>query len=122
MVKVAFASEEDSGLDSRLSFHFGRCPYYVFVEVKDGKVKNIETKKNPYSSSHIPGAVPQFIASEGANVIIAGGMGPRAMEWFIRLNIQPITGITGKIRDALNDFLAGRLQQAAESSDEREEF
>jgi len=122
MVKIAFASEENRGLDSYLAHHFGRCRYYVFVEVKDGEVKNVETKRNPYFNSHVPGAVPQFIASEGANMILAGGMGPRALEWFKRLNIQPITGIAGKIRDLLNDFLAGRLQQTAEPCDEHRDF
>jgi len=121
MVRIAFACEENRGLDSLLSHHFGRCPYYVFVEIEDGKIKNVEVKKNPYFGSHVPGAVPQFIADEGANVIIAGGMGPRALERFRRLNIQPITGVTGKLRDVLNDFLAGNLKQAAEPCGERRE-
>jgi len=110
MVKIAFASEENNGLDSRLSHHFGRCPYYVFVEVEDDRIKSVEVKDNPYFNSHVPGAVPQFIASEGANVIIAGGMGPRAIDLFKRLNVQPVTGVTGKVRDALKDYLAGNLR------------
>jgi len=118
MVKIALASEEKRGLDSRLSYHFGRCPYYVFVDVEDGRIKNVEVKKNPYFGSHVPGAVPQFIADEGANVIIAGGMGLRALDQFRKLNIQPITGVAGKLRDILHDFLAGKLKQAAEPCSE----
>ena len=38
-IKIAFASEENTGLESRLSHHFGRCPYYVFVEIEDDEVK-----------------------------------------------------------------------------------
>jgi len=118
MVKIAFASEENRGLDSRLSHHFGRCPYYVFVEIEDGEIINVETKENPYFSNHVPGAVPQFIASEGANIIIAGGMGPRALELFRRLNVQPITGAIGKVREALTDYLSGRMR-GAEPCDDR---
>lgn len=118
-IKIAFASEENAGLDSQLSQHFGRCPYYVFVEVEDGEVKNVEVKENPYFSSHVPGAVPQFIANQGAKIIIAGGMGPRAIDWFARLGVQPITGVSGKIRDILNDYLSGRLQPSAEPCEER---
>jgi len=120
-IKIAFASKENAGLDGRLSHHFGRCPYYVFVEVEDSEVKNVEVKENPYFASHVPGAVPQFIASEGANVIIAGGMGPRAIDWFTRLGIQPVTGASGKIRDILNDYLAGKIQLGAEPCGERRE-
>ena len=90
--KIAFASEENISLDGRLSHHFGRYPYYVFVEIEDEEAKNVEVKENPYFASHVPGAVPQFIADEGAKVIIAGGMDPRAIDWFRRLGIHPSPG------------------------------
>jgi len=111
MVRLAFASEDDSGLDSRISSHFGRCPYYTFVDVECGKVMNVEVKANPYFNTHMPGAIPQFIAGEGAKVVFAGGMGPRAVEWFNRLGIQPITGVSGRVRDILDDYLSGRLRR-----------
>ena len=104
-----------------MSHHFGRCPYYVFVEIEDGEIKNVEVKENPYFTSHVPGAVPQFIADEGAKVIIAGGMGPRAIDWFRRLGVQPITGVSGIIRDILNDYLVGEIQLGAEPCGERRE-
>jgi len=121
-IKIAFASEENTGLESRLSHHFGRCPYYVFVEIEDDEVKNVEVKENPYFNSHVPGAVPQFIASEDANVIISGGMGPRAIDQFMRLGIEPITGVSGKIKDILNDYVDGKIQLGAEPCDERREI
>jgi len=111
-MKIAFASAENKGLESMVAQHFGRCPYYVFVDVEGNEVKSIETKENPYFNSHERGVVPQFIAKENANVIIAGGMGPRAIEWFERLSVQPITGVSGKTEDILNDYLAGKLKGA----------
>jgi len=50
----------------------------------------------------------QFIAKEGAIVIFAGGMGPCVIDWFRKLGVQPITGISGKVRDVLNNFLTGK--------------
>ncbi len=111
-MKIAFASEENKGLESMVAQHFGRCPYYVFVDVESNDVKCIETKENPYFDSHKPGVVPHFIAKENANVIIAGGMGPRAIEWFEKLGVQPITGINGKVKYALHKYLEGKLSGA----------
>ena len=119
-MKIAFASEEDKGLESRIAYHFGRCSYYVFVEVENGQIKSVETKRNPYFNSHTPGVVPEFIASQGAKVIVAGGMGPRAIDWFNRLGVQPITGVSGVIRDVLNDYLAGKLANAKPCDEYRE--
>jgi len=70
----------------------------------------------------VPGAVPQFIAGEDANVIISGGMGPRAIDQFMRLGIEPITGVSGKIKDVLNDYVDGKIQLGAEPCDERREI
>jgi len=111
-VRVAFASEENKGLESTLAHHFGRCPYYVFVDVENGKVKEVEVKKNPFFDKHEPGVVPKFIAEQKADVIIAGGMGPRAIEWFEELGIKPITINTGKINQILKDYLEGKLTGA----------
>ena len=119
-MKIAFASEENKGLESRMAYHFGRCPYYVFVEVENGQIKSVETKQNPYFNSHAPGVVPEFIASQGAKVIIAGGMGPRAIDLFNRLGVQPITGVSGVVRDVLNDYLAGKLADAEPCDEHRE--
>jgi len=112
-LKIALASEEDKSLESTLAHHFGRCPYYVFVEVENGEIKNVKTKENPYFNSHAPGVVPEFIAKQGAKVIIAGGMGPRAIDWFRRLGVQPVTGASGRVKNVLNDYLAGKLSGAA---------
>ena len=108
-MRIAFASDENLGLESRLSHHFGRCPFYVFVEIENNGIKRVEVKENPFFNRHVPGAVPQFIAKEGANIMIAGGMGPRAIDWFRRLDVQPITGASGIIKDVLQDYLAGNL-------------
>ena len=109
-MRIAFASEENLGLRSQLSSHFGRCPFYVFVEIENDEIKKIDVKENPFFNRHVPGAVPQFISEEGANVMVAGGMGPRALDWFNQLNVQPITGANGIIRDVLKDYLAGNLR------------
>ncbi|MGQ9744177.1 MAG: NifB/NifX family molybdenum-iron cluster-binding protein [Candidatus Bathycorpusculaceae bacterium] len=116
-MKIAFATEDDKGIDGVLAGHFGRCPYYTFVEVEGDQIKNVETKENPYFNAHAPGVVPEFIAKQGAKVIVAGGMGPRAIDWFERLGVEPITGVYGKVRDLLNDYLNGKLS-GAEPCDE----
>ena len=116
MMRIAFAAVSQ-GIESELSPHFGRCPYYVFVDVDGNEVKNVESKKNPFYEQHQPGVVPQFIAKEKANVIIAGGMGPRALGWFNQLGITPITTHSRRIKEVLDDYLAGRLEGAESCKD-----
>ncbi len=102
-----------------MAHHFGRCPYYVFIEIEDKETKNVETKENPFFNKHEPGIVPQFIANEKADIVIAGAMGPRAIEWFEKLKVKPITTAPGKIKNILKDCLDGKLK-GAESCDDHD--
>ncbi len=107
---IAFAAETKNGLDSMVSAHFGRAPYYIFVEVEGGDVKNIIEKESPFLSGHNPGEVPKFVHENGASVIISGGMGQKAIQNFENLGVTPVVGVSGKVRDILSDFLSGKLR------------
>jgi len=112
-MKIAFASEDNQGLQGSLSAHFGRCPYYTIVDVEDNTASNVEVIDNPYFNSHVPGVVPQFIKEQGAQVMVAGGMGPRAIELFNQFGIEAITtGIQGSLEAILNAYLRGEINGA----------
>ena len=93
MKKIALACEDNQGLNGQISQHFGRCPSYLMAEVEGSEVKKSEVVENPYYSNHIPGKVPQFIKEQGTHVMIAGGMGPKAIEMFSNFGIEVILGI-----------------------------
>lgn len=109
MKKIALASEDDCGLDGFLSAHFGRCPYYTFVNVEGERIIGLEVVKNPYYPNHQPGVIPQFIHSQKANVMIAGGMGPRAIDLFNQFGIDVATGVQGKLKDIVESYLRGEI-------------
>jgi predicted Fe-Mo cluster-binding NifX family protein len=109
MKKVALACEDNQGLDSQISQHFGRCPYYLILDVDGDEIKNAETVSNPYYNNHIPGMVPQFIKQQGANIMIAGGMGPRAIDMFTSLGIEVVTGAIGNTGNVLQAYLRGEI-------------
>ncbi len=118
-MKIAFAAEENKGIDSMLSHHFGRCPYYVFVIIENKNIEEVKTKGNPFFNNHGPGVVPRFIAKEKVDVIVAGGMGPRAITWFEKLGIKAITTPARKIKDILSDYLGGKLSGALPCNKQR---
>ena len=109
--KIAIASEDHMGLNSKVSAHFGRCPYYTLVEVENGEIRKVSNVENPYYVSHgQPGDAPNFIKQQGADVIIAGGMGPRAIQFFNELGIEAVTGAIGRVADAVNSYIKGNLK------------
>ena len=104
---IAIASEDDRGLGGEVSAHFGRCPYYVLVEANGGTVIGSRIVANPYFDLHRPGVMPRFVREIGADVIIAGGMGPKAIDMFHGFGIDVATGATGAVEEVLGAYLRG---------------
>ena len=101
-MKVAIST--DSG---HVSEHFGRCPEFTIVEIKDNKVINKEIIPNP---GHVTGFLPKFLSEKGVSYVIAGGAGFRAQELFNEFGIKLITGIQGKIDDVIDSFVKGGIE------------
>ncbi|MBN2046525.1 MAG: NifB/NifX family molybdenum-iron cluster-binding protein [Anaerolineaceae bacterium] len=113
MMKIAISAESNNGLESKVSHHFGRCPYYILVEMEGEEVKNVSAIDNPYFAGHEAGKVPGFIHGHQVDVMISGGMGRRAIDYFTEYQIQVSTGAGGTVNDALKAFFAGELLTSA---------
>ncbi|MGC9399672.1 MAG: NifB/NifX family molybdenum-iron cluster-binding protein [Anaerolineae bacterium] len=111
-MRIAVSADNAQGLESIAAHHFGRCPYYVFVDLDGHEIKNVETLRNPYYEDHRPGAVPQLIHEHGVDVMLAGGMGRRAITLFERYGIETYTGASGTVRRAIEQYLGGTLEDA----------
>ncbi|USH00131.1 NifB/NifX family molybdenum-iron cluster-binding protein [Thermococcus argininiproducens] len=103
-MRIAIPAEDDKGLESNVSRHFGRAKYFVFVDLENGKIKNTEVVEVPFDK-HGPGDLPNFIKENDSKVILAYGMGRRAIEYFNNLGIEVITGAHGKIKDIVEAFI-----------------
>jgi predicted Fe-Mo cluster-binding NifX family protein len=112
--RIAVAAEGDQGMDASVSAHFGRCPFYTIVDAEENRVSLSYKVENPFYGAHgQPGQVPGFIRDQGVEVIIAGGMGPRAVGFFNEFGIEVVTGATGKVQDIVDAYLRGTLSGAA---------
>jgi len=109
-MRIAISAENNQGLDSTIGEHFGRCPFFIVLDVEEGEVKNVTGIKNPYHGNHKPGKVPAFIHEQGAKVMLAGGMGGRAAAVFEQMGITVVTGAVGTVSQALQRYLGGELQ------------
>jgi predicted Fe-Mo cluster-binding NifX family protein len=111
-MRIAISVDNNLGIESVVAHHFGRCPYYAFVDVEGDAVQDVQVVANPYYENHQPGAVPDFIRQQGADVMLAGGMGRRAVMIFQQCGIDARTGASGTVRRAVEHYLGDQLQDA----------
>lgn len=89
-----------------VSEHFGHCPLFYFFTVEDEKITKKEFIENP---GHKPGFLPRFLHENGANCILAGGMGTRAINLFKENDIEVITGVNGSLEKVIDQYINGNL-------------
>jgi predicted Fe-Mo cluster-binding NifX family protein len=109
-MRIAIAAESKDGLDGRVSPHFGRCPCFVLIDVEGQHVAAVESIDNPYHRHHASGQVPALIHSQNVDVMLAGGMGRRAIAHFGQYGIEAVSGASGTVGQALSGYLDGELQ------------
>ena len=112
-MRIAVSAETNNGLDSIVAQHFGRCPFFAMVDLEGTEVKTVELVANPFYYGHQPGQVPGFIHQQKADVMLSGGMGGRAIQFFEQYSVQTATGASGTVRTALERYLDGELSGAA---------
>lgn len=109
MKRITFACDDSKGLDAGISGHFGRCPFYTTVDMDENAIKDVNVTENPYYDNHVSGEAPRFISGLKSNVMIAGGMGPKAIDMLNSYGIEVCTGMSGIVRDVIEDYLRGQV-------------
>jgi len=107
-MKLAIALENGG-----FSAHFGGSDSFAFYEVEGGVARHIETLPAP---PHEPGVLPRWLAQQGAQAVIAGGMGGMAVQMLEGTGIQVVTGQRTHTPDELAaQFAAGAVQTTGET-------
>ena len=102
--------------DKKLCAHFGHCEAFALIDADgEGKLGN-ETYVVP--PPHEPGLLPPWIAQQGVNCVIAGGMGARAQQLFAEQGVKVVTGAQGEYpREVVENYLKGTLVTGANTCD-----
>jgi predicted Fe-Mo cluster-binding NifX family protein len=75
-----------------LTPHFGHCEHFAIVKTEDNDILSTDFIEPPM---HQPGVYPGFLAGQGVDIIISGGMGMRAQDLFTQHGIEVCIGVSG---------------------------
>lgn len=94
--------------NGKLTAHFGHCQEFALIDVENDQIKNKEVLVPP---PHEPGVLPRWLAEKQTEVVIAGGMGHKAIELFSQAGIRVITGAPVQDPESLvNQYLQNSLE------------
>ena len=101
----------------RLSPHFGHCEQFALIDVDEAQ-NAISGKELLASPPHQPGMLPPWLAEQGVSLVIAGGMGSRAIDIFRQNGIEVVLGAQENDPEkVVLDYLQGSLVAGANVCD-----
>ena len=104
-----------AGMDAKVDPRFGRCAYFVIVETDDMSFKAAENPNVAAGSGAGIGA-GQLMAEEGVQAVLTGNVGPNAYRTLNAAGIQVITGASGTVRQAAEQFASGKLSASSDAT------
>lgn len=92
-----------------LAAHFGHCEQFALIDA-DENSKSILKKEMVAAPPHQPGLLPPWLAKQGVQVVIAGGMGANAISLFQQNGINVLLGAPAAAPEkVVSDYLNGSL-------------
>jgi len=110
---VITATKDD--LEAPIDPRFGRCQYFIVVDSDTLEYNAKENnQKNATGGAGVQAA--QTVAQTQADAVITGSVGPNAFQTLQAANIKIFTGASGTVKNAIDDFKKGALQETNTST------
>lgn len=117
-MKIAIPLMEENEEESRISEHFGRAPYFAFVELKGDKTYTFEIEKNPFEE-HSPGDIPRYLHDKSIDLIVVRSIGKEALNFFEKYNIKVIRGVDGNLKEIVQMAISNELKDQGYNEDSK---
>ena len=111
-MKIAVTSTGPE-LDAQVDPRFGRCRYFLIIELDDMTVETIENPNIALGGgAGIQSA--QIMSEREVKVILTGNCGPNAYATLSSAGIKVITGVSGTVQDAVQSYKSGNLESSSQ--------
>ena len=113
-MKIAI-SATGLNLDAEVDPRFGRCQYFI---IADTETEEFEALDNA-SATAAGGAgisAAQMIVKKGVEAVLTGNCGPNAHQVLSPAGIKVITGVSGKVKDAIAEYKLGTYTAAQQAN------
>jgi predicted Fe-Mo cluster-binding NifX family protein/ferredoxin len=110
-MKIAVTSTGPA-LDDNVEARFGRCAYFLIIDTDTMQFEAIENPNIALGGgAGIQSA--QLMSEKRVTAVLTGNCGPNAFNVFGQAGIQVIVGVSGPVRNAIEQFKAGAFSSAS---------
>jgi len=115
MTRIVIPVADDRGVESQLSDHFGRAPFFAVFDLdEDGQIKSCRSVPNESEHFGGVGLPPDRILQLDPDVVITFGMGPRALGRFQDARVAVMKANSNTAKDVISAYLKNQLEELTE--------
>ncbi|RKY34060.1 MAG: dinitrogenase iron-molybdenum cofactor biosynthesis protein [Candidatus Omnitrophota bacterium] len=113
-MKICISAESDK-LDAKVDARFGRSGYFIFINTENDEFEAI---KNPNEETAGGAGIQagQLMDTHGVGVVLTGNVGPNAFSTLQAAGIKIVTGVSGTVKEALENYQSGKYEDTKEPS------
>jgi len=112
-MKIAVTALQPN-LASEIDPHFGRAQYILVVDTETMGYDVIDNRENANSLKGAGIQAASSVGNKGAQVLVTGHCGPNAFKALKGAGIKVVNGASGIVRQAIKDYLDGKLKVSEE--------
>jgi len=112
-VKIGIPTMGNKGLKELVCEHFGRAPTYTIVDTETNDVRVVENVSEHMGGTGTP---PEHLSKEGIEIMLASGLGPKAITMFEGFGIEVYVGASGTVEDTIGLWKDKKLQVATDEN------
>ena len=113
-MKIAI-SAKGSTLEAEVDPRFGRCQRFIIVDPETIEYEALDNT-NTMAAGGAGISTGQMIISKGVGAVLTGNCGPNAYQVLSSAGVQVITGVSGRIKDAIEEYRSGKFQTNASAN------
>jgi len=111
-MKIVISSTGPS-LDSEVDPRFGRCQYFMIIDLDDMSFEALPNK-NLAQGSGVGIQSAKLVADRGAKAVLTGNIGPNAQDVLAEIGVDVITGVSGTVGEKAQQYANGKLQPTSQ--------
>jgi predicted Fe-Mo cluster-binding NifX family protein len=113
-MKIAISATGPT-LDAEIDPRFGRCPQFIIVDMETGEFEAVDNT-SALASGGAGISAAQMIAEKGVEAVLTGNCGPNAHQVLSSAGVKIITGVSGKVEDAISEYKLGTYSAAQQAN------
>ena len=109
-------STSGASSDAPVDPRFGRAENFLVYDTETESFRVVPNIQNVNAAQGAGIQAGQHVASTGASVVITGNCGPKAFRVLDAAGVKVFLYTNGTVKQALDDYLAGKLEEAASAN------